>query len=78
MLAVLQSTRSLRFTRPGRLLPWMGPALRGLLALAFKQVLTAYRRHHADLLFHLSDRELFQPFFLARVIEERQDFWIVT
>src|SRR5262249_937149 len=32
-------------------------------------VLTAYRRHHADLLFHQSDRDLFQPFFLVRVFE---------
>ncbi len=33
------------------------------------EVLTAYRRHHPDLLFHHSDQELFQPFFLARVFE---------
>jgi hypothetical protein len=29
----------------------------------------AYRRHHQDLLFHLSDAELFQPFLLARMFE---------
>jgi hypothetical protein len=40
-----------------------------VVALAFEHVLPAYRRHHADLLFHLSDRDLFQPFFLARVCE---------
>jgi hypothetical protein len=33
------------------------------------KVLPAYRRHHADLLAHLDDRELFGPFFLARVFE---------
>ena len=33
------------------------------------EVLTAYRRHHSDLLFHHSDEDLFQPFFLARVFE---------
>src|SRR5262249_20855739 len=27
------------------------------------------RSHHADLLFHQRDRDLFQPFFLARVFE---------
>src|SRR5262249_51074357 len=40
-----------------------------VLGLIFTRVLPAYRRHHADLLFHLSDPELFQPFFLARVVE---------
>ena len=33
------------------------------------RVLTAYREHHRDLLAHLSDVELFTPFFLARVLE---------
>jgi hypothetical protein len=33
------------------------------------RVLPAYRRHHADLLAHLDDGELFGPFFLARVFE---------
>jgi hypothetical protein len=36
---------------------------------AFRDVLPAYRRHHADLLGHQQDRDLFQPFFLARVFE---------
>src|SRR5947209_8510352 len=33
------------------------------------QVLSAYRTHHADLLAHLDDRDVFCPFFLARVSE---------
>jgi hypothetical protein len=40
-----------------------------VLALAFDGVLPAYRAHHADLLFHLSDADLWQPFLLARVFE---------
>jgi hypothetical protein len=36
---------------------------------AVSQTLAAYRRCHADLLAHLSDAELFLPFFLARVCE---------
>jgi len=40
-----------------------------VLALVFDKVLPAYRAHHADLLFHQTDRDLFQPFFLARVFE---------
>jgi hypothetical protein len=40
-----------------------------VLTLTSERVLPAYRRHHADLLFHLSDAELLQPFFLARVFE---------
>ncbi len=39
-----------------------------VLALA-SRVLPAYRRHHADLLAHLDDRDLFGPFFLVRVFE---------
>jgi hypothetical protein len=42
---------------------------KSVLDLVFEHVLPAYRRHHADLLFHLTDAELFQPFFLARVFE---------
>ncbi len=38
------------------------------LALAGK-VLPPYRKHHADLLAHLDDRDLFTPFFLVRVFE---------
>src|SRR5438874_920514 len=37
MLTVLHTTRVLRFTRAGRLLPWLGPALRGLIAGQFKR-----------------------------------------
>jgi hypothetical protein len=33
------------------------------------RVLIAYRAHHADLLAHLDDRDLFGPYFLARVAE---------
>src|ERR1700687_4880874 len=40
-----------------------------VLRLTFAQILPAYRRHHSDLLAHLSDAELFRPFFLARVVE---------
>lgn len=40
-----------------------------VLRLVFTQVLPAYRQHHRDLLGHLGDAELFQPFFLARVVE---------
>jgi hypothetical protein len=38
------------------------------LALGAK-VVPAYRAHHADLLAHLDDRDLFTPFFLVRVFE---------
>jgi hypothetical protein len=34
-----------------------------------RQSLAAYRAHHADLLAHLDDAEVFGPFFLARVSE---------
>jgi hypothetical protein len=37
--------------------------------LLVPDVLSAYRRHHADLLFQRSESELFQPYFLARVFE---------
>ncbi|HEV8070509.1 MAG TPA: hypothetical protein VGP76_22535 [Planctomycetaceae bacterium] len=40
-----------------------------VLGLTFDQCLTAYRRHHADLLFHLGPADFEQPFFLARMIE---------
>jgi hypothetical protein len=42
---------------------------RAVLGLVFERLLPAYRAHHADLLAHRSDRELFQPFFLARACE---------
>ncbi len=41
----------------------------GVLRLAFAVVLPGYRRHHADLLFHLGEADWFQPFFLVRVVE---------
>src|SRR5262245_2773970 len=40
-----------------------------VLATTFDELLPAYRRHHADLLGHLSERDLWQPFFLARAFE---------
>jgi hypothetical protein len=40
-----------------------------VLGLVFDRLLPAYRRHHADLLFHQSDADLLQPFFLARAFE---------
>lgn len=40
-----------------------------VLTLVGEHFLPAYRRHHADLLGHLTEAELCQPFFLVRVIE---------
>jgi hypothetical protein len=40
-----------------------------ILPLVLERLLPAYRAHHADLLFHQSDRDLFQPFFVARAFE---------
>lgn len=40
-----------------------------VLALTFDRLLSAYRAHHADLLFHQPDRGLFQPGFLVRAFE---------
>ncbi|HUG92834.1 MAG TPA: hypothetical protein VML55_18480, partial [Planctomycetaceae bacterium] len=40
-----------------------------VIGLALDAALPAYRRHHADLLFHLADEDFVQPFFLARVFE---------
>jgi hypothetical protein len=40
-----------------------------VLGIAFTKVLPAYRAHHADLLFHQRDHDLYQPFFLVRVLE---------
>src|SRR5262245_15773728 len=67
------------------LLDWLSASLRSLHAggsAAFRDVtqaenilglvgsvLPAYRCHHADLLAHLDDRDLFGPFLLARVCE---------
>ncbi len=40
-----------------------------VLRLVFDEALPAYREFHADLLFHLSDEELYQPLFIGRVCE---------
>ncbi|HEY2828249.1 MAG TPA: hypothetical protein VGJ04_11680, partial [Pirellulales bacterium] len=40
-----------------------------VLRLVFDEVLPAYRRHHRDLLFHQSEADLWQPFFVGRVAE---------
>ncbi len=40
-----------------------------VLSLVFDAVLPAYRRHHADLLFHVLPEDFWQPFFVARVVE---------
>src|SRR5579872_188507 len=40
-----------------------------VLNILFEHALPAYREHHRDLLFNLSDSDLYQPFFLARMIE---------
>lgn len=40
-----------------------------IIALTFDKLLPAYRAHHADLLFHHSDRDLLQPGFLTRAFE---------
>lgn len=39
------------------------------LRLVFEHVVPAYRKHHADLLFHVEEGDFYQPFFLARVFE---------
>lgn len=39
------------------------------LKLVFDHVIPAYRAHHADVLFHRTDADFHQPFFLARVFE---------
>jgi hypothetical protein len=40
-----------------------------VLSLVFDHTLPAYRAHHSDLLRHVADADLFQPFLLVRVIE---------
>ncbi len=42
---------------------------RAVIDLVFDHLWPAYRQFHADLLFHLTDEELQQPFFLARLFE---------
>lgn len=40
-----------------------------VISIAFDRVLPAYREHHRDLLFHLSEEDFHQPFFLAKIFE---------
>jgi hypothetical protein len=40
-----------------------------VLALVFDTVLSGYHAFHRDLLFHMTDEGLFQPFFIGRVCE---------
>src|SRR5262245_56677128 len=40
-----------------------------VLRLSFDRILPAYCHHHADLLGHRSEADLWQPLFLARVFE---------
>ncbi|MBI3407870.1 MAG: hypothetical protein HY040_05880 [Planctomycetes bacterium] len=42
---------------------------RHVMTLVFQSLLPAYRAHHADLLGHVSEVGLWQPFFLARTFE---------
>ncbi len=42
---------------------------RAAIELVFNHLLPAYREFHADLLSHLSDGQLFRPFFIARAFE---------
>jgi hypothetical protein len=42
---------------------------RAVLRLTLLELLPAYRKHHADLLFQQSEADLFQPFFLTRAFE---------
>ncbi len=47
-------------------------------SFVFDHLLPGYRRFHRDLLFHQSDEQLFQPFFLARACKrvlELDDGW---
>lgn len=40
-----------------------------VIRLVFDQLWPAYRQHHGDLLFHLTDSDFQHPFFLARLFE---------
>ena len=42
---------------------------RSVIRLVFEELLSAYRGHHRDLLFHQTDEALFQPFFIGRACE---------
>lgn len=50
MLRILECRRTLRFTRPGRLVPWLGPALRGLIARRFKMMACRHDPEERDAL----------------------------
>src|SRR5262245_29157050 len=41
-----------------------------ILEFAADETAPGYRRFHEDLLHHLSDEELFQPFFVGRLFEQ--------
>lgn len=41
----------------------------GVISLVFDHLLSAYRQHHRDSLFHQPDAALFRPFFIARAFE---------
>ena len=43
--------------------------VKSLLAVTFDYLLPEYRQFHADLLFHVSEEAVFQPFFIARCFE---------
>jgi len=43
---------------------------RRILRLAAEEVAPSYRHFHSDLLHHLSDEELFQPYFVGRLFEQ--------
>ena len=42
---------------------------KAVLEIVFKKLLSAYRKHHRDLLFHQSDEFLFNAFFVGRAFE---------
>ena len=42
---------------------------RSVLPLALEECVTAYRRHHSELLAHLHDRDFDHPFLLVRMVE---------
>ena len=48
MLSLLQSRRTPQLTRSGCLLPWLGPALRGLVARRFKAAVCRFSPQEQD------------------------------
>ncbi len=48
MLLVLETERVLRLTAPGRLVPWLGPALRGLAARSFRRAVCLFTAAEQD------------------------------